>query len=46
MTDFRKKHPSIKFHENQSNGSRVVSRGRTDTTKVKVALSPVLAKHV
>jgi len=27
---FKKKHSNIKFHENPSSGSRVVSYGRTD----------------
>jgi len=29
---------NIKFHENASSGSRVVPCGRTDTTKLRVAL--------
>ena len=40
-TDFRKKKPNIKIHENPSSGPRVVSRwrtdGRTDLTKLRVA---------
>jgi len=44
-TDFRKKSPNIKFHENPSCGSRAVSCGRmdgqTDLTKLTVTFSDI-----
>jgi len=33
-TDFRKKYPTTKLHENPSSGSRVSPCGRTDMTKL------------
>ena len=40
-----KKYSDTKFHENPSSGSRVVSRGRTDTTKPTLA-SAILQRRL